>query len=113
MAVGVEKRLSVLHDPDMSPPEYKVAAAQIVTCRFRAESSLHVGIARGSTTNHHQRQLHQSRTINPEARAPAPKIGRFEKARRHLDVIIRGPLPYCTAVPGDKSTPIAKQGVAC
>ena len=72
------------HDADMAVPEHEIAAAELVLGRqsmARPSSAACMSASRGAAwPAASTRELHQARAIQPDAGAPAPEIGRAEKA---------------------------------
>ena len=61
--------------------------------------------------SHHQGQLHKTGTINTEAAASAPQIGRFKKTSRNSDIILDCVLSQRPAVAGKNSLASVKDQI--
>ena len=84
MRIGVDDRLAIACDRDMAFPENQIAAFEflrVARIEFAAEPLLlHVAVARAAGAGGGERNLHQPRTIDPEAALAAPQVGRADKA---------------------------------
>src|SRR3990170_5376181 len=80
--IGVQEVLPARHDADMALPEHEVAAAEFGTLSQIDGTPefhrLHVGIARRGITRRFNGELHQTRAVEADAGAAAPKVGRTE-----------------------------------
>ena len=92
MRVGVQQSCFVAHDADMAAPEYDIAAPQAGKVRIETERRadrffLQIGIARHGHPGRVERNLHEPRAIDAEARLAAPEIGRVQKPLGHRDEV--------------------------
>ena len=92
MRVGVQQSGLVAHDADMAAPEYDIAAPQAGKVRIEDERRadcffLQIGIARRRDPGRVERNLHEARAIDAEARFAAPEIGRVQKPLGHRDEV--------------------------
>ena len=92
MGVGVHHHDAVGHDPDVAFPEHEIAALKTIEMLGRANQmtelgELHIAIARRRLASGMQRHLNNPRAVNADTGAPAPQIGRADKAFGDLDEI--------------------------
>ena len=96
----------------MAAPEDEVAALQrrLVAAldRHAEHLLLQVGVARRASAGRHQRQLHQRRAIEAEARAAAPEIGRLDETLGDSDEIGLGRRVDRPDMGGDDAPPPAR-----
>ncbi len=92
MRVGMQQSGLVAHDADMAAPEYDIAAPQAGKVRIEGERRadcffLQIGITRHGHPGGVERNLHETRAIDAEARFAAPEIGRVQKTLGHRDEV--------------------------
>ena len=93
--VGVDHAVAAARDGDVAFPENQVAALQAgEACRLAERALLHVAVARAFDAAGRQRDLHQPRAVEAEARLAAPEIGHADETARPPR---RNPARHCAS----------------
>ena len=113
-AAGMDDGVRAGHDRHMAAPEHEVAAPQRLDRYRLAHRRLLVAVARAGPAAGVKRLLHEPRTVEPQALAPAPEVGRADEplGDRHIVRLgmadrERGAPPRTSRPPSSRSAPRA------